>query len=195
MNESLRVRATWFEKPRTFQIVDDSLVVTTSLKPGEPASPTATQSIALRDIEEVRISHYPARFETNRFRCRLKIRNGAALTFNNAVWEGPVSEANVSTEYRAFVIALCRGVALANPTARFLRGRPRSAMLVENGFLLVLFLVMIAVFAFLKTTMHWFQILQVVLIVIYFPLAVMSYRRNRPGVFNPLQPPDEVLPK
>lgn len=195
MSDSLRIRASWFEKPRTITILDDALVVSAAAESGAAGAGERPRSLALPDVVEVRLSHSPSRFDANRFRCRLRTRDGEKLTFHNAVWEGPVSEADISPDYRAFVSELCRRVFAANPSARFLRGRSRAAMLVENGILLALFVAMIAVFALLKTRVHWFQWLQIVLIVVYFPLAVMSYRRNRPGTFDPLEPPDEVLPK
>lgn len=193
MNEVLRIRTNWFGKPRRLEIVGDSLIVSRDASCGSP--PGATETIPLCEIVELRLSHYPARFETNRYRCRLTTAGGVSLTFINVFYQGPLSERDYSAEYRAFALELCRRVAGANPAARFVRGRPRVSMLVENGVLLVLFVVMLGVFAWLRPALHWFQVIQILLIVVYFPLALISYRKNREGIFDPYQAPEEVLPK
>jgi hypothetical protein len=94
-----------------------------------------------------------------------------------------------------YVTELCRRVAEANPTACFLQGRRRGLMLLENGILAFLFLVMVAVFLWLRPRIHQYQWLQFVLILVYVPLAIGSYRRNRSGTFDPLNPPGVVLPE
>jgi hypothetical protein len=192
MSEPLRVRATYFEKPRTYHIDGGALVVTPITQPGAPAP--APELVPLASIVEVRLSHYPARFQFNRFRCTLKTRAGATHTITNTYWEGPVTEKDASAAYHAFVHELCQSVATENPAARFLRGRTRTALIVENGVLLLLFAALIGVWVVLRPGLHWFQILNLALIVVYAPLAVYSWRRNRPGEFDPQAVPPEIIP-
>lgn len=193
MTEPLPLRATAFEKPRLSRIEGDALLITPTADPGEPA--VAPTRIPLGDVVEIRLSHEPARFQYDRFRCRLRTRGGAVHTLSNLFWEGPVSETDYSADYRALVGELCRRVAAANPEARFRRGRSRTAMALENGALLLVFAVLIGVWAVLRPPMPAFRILNLVLIVVYVPLAVFSFRKNRPGTFDPLAVPAEILPK
>jgi hypothetical protein len=193
MSDPLPVRATYFAAPRSYQIDGDNLVIATVAKAGATAPPP--ESIPLRNIAEIRLSHYPARYHFNRFRCRFKTRAGAAHTISNTYWQGPVTEKDFSARYRAFVADLCRGVAAANPGARFLRGRTRAALMVENGVLLLLVAVLIGVWIWLRPSLRWFQILNLALIILYAPFAISSWRRNRAGVFDPQNVPEEILPQ
>jgi hypothetical protein len=186
MSEPLPVRATYFETPRTYRIDGDALVVS-------PLG-TASESIPLREIVEIRLSHHPARFQPNRFRCRVTPRQGRAHTINNAVWLGPVSEKLLVQEYRDFVGKLCAAVAAANPEARFLRGRSRAALFLENGILVALLAILISVWVALKPRLHWFQIVNLALIAVYVPFAVRSWRKNLPGTFDPRSVPSDILP-
>lgn len=192
MSEPLPVRATYFEKPRTCRIDGGRLIVTPVVQPGGPLP--APVVIPLADVVAVRLSHYPARFQFNRFRCTVTTRAGATHTISNTFWAGPITEKDFSAEYRAFVTALCRSVATASPEARFLRGRARATLIVENGVLALLFAALIGVWVWLRPGLRWFQILNLALIIAYAPLAVLSWRKNRSGVFDPRAVPPEIMP-
>jgi hypothetical protein len=190
MSELLPVRATFFAQPRTYTLEGDALVITADTT----GTATSAETIPLSHISEIRLSHYPARFHFNRFRCEIRTRAGTVHTMTNAVWKGPVSEQDVSEPFRTFVSALCRRVAEANPNARFLHGRTRAALFVENGVLLILVAILIVVWVTLKPQLRWFQILNVAVIVLYAPIAIHSWRKNRAGTFDPRSIPADILP-
>ena len=182
-----------FTRRRAYRIEDCALVVTTITGDGTRGSTPA--SIPMRDIVAVHLTHAPARFNPDRFRCRLSTRAGVVHTLTNVGTHASIAAENINAQYSAFIGNLCASVAKANPAARFLRGRSHAMMIAEFFGLLLLGLALIGAWVWFRPRNPWMLVMSLALCAVYLPLAAISNRANRPGNFDPLAVPPELVPR
>jgi hypothetical protein len=109
------------QKPRpigfeiAYAIEGDTLVV------------NATRSVSripLKAVEEVRFLFKPGNIAATGYLVRLTIKDGRRITIGDTSWRSLVEVERGGARYVRFVEALVRGVAEANPQARFVAGKP-----------------------------------------------------------------------
>ncbi len=152
-------------------------------------------SLPLHQIESVRIVFRPANLYTSRYRIELRQRLGKRIWFSNVSWRGMVEIEAHDAPFAAFVRRLCAAVAKASPKARFIAGEPawRYGVVAVITAGLTLSLAYLAIAA-VKTT-NW-GLMGLVGFVGGYTVWQMSLwlRKNRPGSFDPLHPPADLLP-
>jgi len=155
-----------------------------------------TGRLPLHQIESVRIAFRPANLYTHRYRVDIRQRLGQKVWFANISWRGVAEiEAN-DPAFHAFVRVLLAAIARASPKARFLAGEPRwrYAVVALTTGLLALCLAYLAVQGL--QARNW-GLLGLVAFVGGYTVWQMSLwlTKNRPGTFDPLDPPAALLPK
>lgn len=177
-----------FAKETTWVLDGDTLRVEDGAGP--------PRMMALRDIASVRLEFSPTRFERNRFRCRLKPRNGAALEFFNWRYAGLANFPDTSAEYVPFVRELVAALLRHAPGCRFQGGvtwLSYTLNLLLTGFVLVC-LALVSLFLY-QNSLSWLIGLKVLILIFYVPTLVYWLKRNRPRTFVPPTIPDELLPE
>lgn len=151
--------------------------------------------LPLHQIESVRLVFRPANLYTSRYRIELRQRLGKRIWFSNISWRGMVDVEAHDAPYAAFVRRLCSAIAKASPKAQFIAGEPAWRYLAVAAITagLAVSLAYLALAA-LKTT-NW-GMLTLVAFIGGYTIWQMSLwlRKNRPGRFDPLALPADLLP-
>lgn len=158
---------------------------------GEPA-----RVWSLADVVEVNLRFVPTRPERNRYRCRLRMRNGRVIEFLNRTYLGLLNFRETNETYVAFVGALHRALALELPGCRFTAGTSGVAYALNVAAMVFVGIVLgVASWFFVSVGLLPIAVLKVILILIYLPTACRWFRRNRPATYAPNRLPSAVLPE
>ena len=152
--------------------------------------------IALDQIVSIRLSREPSRGRERLF-CRVRTRDGAGTMISSAHYVGMLKGEDRSESYKALVTALIARTATINPGARFMTG---ATPLVWWGIVLGLagffgalgvFLVALSVFAVLawRELFSTRLVLGLALVALGAPNLIRWLMLNRPGTFDPADPP------
>lgn len=160
-----------------------------ALRPGD------RNAIPYADIAELRLSFDPTRFDSRRYRCSIRLRDGRTATISSSHYVSLAQFEDRSQTYEPLVRALVARAADANPGIRLRAGRRPFVYFLEHAFLLGAILLAIAVFEAVDPTppseRSW---LGIALIVSFLPLLILSMIRNRPRGFRATAIPDVILP-
>ncbi|MBX9990305.1 hypothetical protein [Phreatobacter oligotrophus] len=152
-------------------------------------------SLPLHQIESVRLVFRPANLYTSRYRIEIRQRLGKRIWFSNISWRGMVEIDSNDAPFAAFVRRLCAAIAKASPKARFIAGEPawRYAVVAAITAGLAVSLAYLAIAA--VKTVNW-GLMGLVAFVGGYTVWQMSLwlRKNRPGSFDPLALPTDLLP-
>lgn len=152
--------------------------------------------LPLHQIESVRIAFRPANIYTRRYRVEVRQRLGRRVWFSNVSWRGMVDIEAHDAPFAAFTRLLLTRIAKSSPQARFLAGEPAwrywAVATVSAG--LALSLAYLAVSAI--RVLNW-TVLGFVVLLGGYTIWQMSLwlDKNRPGTFDPLDPPGRLLPE
>lgn len=181
-----RLRVSILEKETTWTLRGHDLVI-------EPDGLQAS-IIPLASLIRVSLHYDPSRAQTRRFRCRLDLLNGRRLIIQNEHYCGFASFEDRSGSYRDLVIRICHRTAQANPACLFIKGKSPSSYWAQLiGLALLLLLLTILLFV-MWTAIGWLTIIQLIFMALMLPIVIRWARRNRPGHFDPMNPPAELLP-
>jgi hypothetical protein len=108
-----RARPVGFEI--TYRLEGDTLVVDSTRK---------VDRVRLSAIEQVRFVYAPSNLSSKGFKTQLRLSDGKTITFGNLSWRSLTEMDRDDAGYHAFVSALAAAIALANPRARFVAGKP-----------------------------------------------------------------------
>jgi hypothetical protein len=108
-----RARPVGFEI--TYRLEGDTLVVDSTRK---------VDRVRLAAIEQVRFVYAPSNLSSKGFKTQLRLSDGKTITFGNLSWRSLTEMDRDDAGYHAFVSALAAAIALANPRARFVAGKP-----------------------------------------------------------------------
>jgi hypothetical protein len=137
----------------------------------------------------------PANLYTSRYRIEIRQRLGKRIWFSNISWRGMVEIDSNDAPFAAFVRQLCAAIAKASPKARFIAGEPawRYAVVAAITAGLAVSLAYLAIAA--VKTVNW-GLMGLVAFVGGYTVWQMSLwlRKNRPGSFDPLALPTDLLP-
>ncbi len=152
--------------------------------------------VNLSAVREVRLEFAPTRPERNRYRCQLRLRNGATETIFNRTYRGVMDFLDTSEAYRTFVPGVLSAVAKHAPACRFLAGAtPANYALGVAGFIFTSAVLALILGILVIAGLWWWAVVKVGLIAFYLPTAWRWLRRNRELRFDPDKPPMEVLPE
>ncbi|HEX2862602.1 MAG TPA: hypothetical protein VHN79_13225 [Lacunisphaera sp.] len=173
------------EKARTIRLTGEGVSV--------EATGAAAFVLPYANITEVRLRFSPTRVQTNRFEC-LVLTRGLGLKFSNEFYEGIASFSDRSAEYREFVAALCRRVAVGNPGVRFAAGRDLGMLVLEYGFLALMMLFLGWILWLTNGPLRWVVWVKLAIVVFFLPTLLRYVRRSLPVRFDPNAIPATVLP-
>jgi hypothetical protein len=89
--------------------------------------------VRLGSVEQVRFVYAPSNVTSKGFKTQLRLSDGKVITFGNLSWRSLTDIDRDDAGYHAFVTALSRTIARANPKARFLAGKPFALWLALAG--------------------------------------------------------------
>lgn len=153
-------------------------------------------SLALRDIDRVRLSFRPASMQSHRFLTEIWAAGAPKLTIMSTSWKSMVAQERLDEGYTAFITDLHRRLAQAQTRARFEQGTSPfqywPGLVVFGGVSLAL--------AFLTARALQEHAIGGALFIAGF-LALFLwrggdyFRRNRPRLYRAEAPPAALLPK
>ena len=147
------------------------------------------------DVRKLQLRYSPGRLVERRYTLDLIARRGKRLRINNLHYRGFADFEDRSDSYRPFVLNLHRALALANPALQCAGGSTWAGHLLHLGIALgLLLLLAVAGLALLSAGLAWLIVVKLALIVFYMPRLWRFLKRNRPGRYDPLTPPEHLLP-
>lgn len=187
MTTVYRNRPNAFVGERTYTLTDDALVVDEA---GQPRAGAFYDGVS-----EVQLAFTPTRADTNRYRARIVYRDGGMAEIFNTSYAGVMNFPESNAEYVAFLTELHRRLAARGKDVRYRRGNSVGAY-VGNWALTIFIFAMIGLAFILLTTwaVVWIAAVKLVLVVIFVPVLIAYMRRARPGTYDPLAIPKDVLP-
>lgn len=180
-----RVRANVFARDAEWRIEGDRLIWRSAEKEAKGDGGV----IALDQVESIRLTQEPARRGMRLF-CRVRTREGATALIGSAHHAGFLRAEDRGGTYRPLARGLISRVAIANPRARFLTGATPFAWWSVVLGLAVLFGAMAALFVLAGREMFTPRLLVgAALVAAGAPNLVRWLTANRPGAFDPADPP------
>lgn len=86
--------------------------------------------VKLGSIEQVRFTYDPGNISAGGFRTHLRIADGRTISFGDVSWKSMMNVERDTSRYRQFLDALCKAVVRANPSCRFVAGKPAVTWLI-----------------------------------------------------------------
>lgn len=168
-------------------LTDDALVVDEAGKPRDGAFYDA--------ISEVHLAYTPTRFARNRYRARVVYRAGGMAEFYNTHYAGVGDFPERNAEYSGFLTELHRRLAEKGKGIRFRRGSSPAGY-AANWLLTIFVFAMIALaFVLLMTWgLVWIAVVKLAIILFFIPTLIRFMLRSKPGTYDPLAIPKDVLP-
>ncbi|MEO1199627.1 MAG: hypothetical protein AAFX39_10400 [Pseudomonadota bacterium] len=153
-------------------------------------------TISLRKATELRIWFEPRRFQSNRFRASMTLDDHKTVEFTNLSAKAVARWEDVGPDYRAFIIALGEAIARRNPDAVFRTGFGPTMWIVHLCVVAVLYVALVGGgIWFMAQGVAWLGLAGLFIAAIYTVTLWRMLTRNRPGLYNPAEPPDFALPK
>lgn len=178
-----------FVGERTYTLTDDALVVE---EPGKPRDGAFYDGIS-----EVRLAYTPTRAATNRYRAQILFREGGMAELLNTHYAGVLDFPEKNAEYNAFLAELHRRLAARGKDVRYARGNSTAAYV--GNWLLTIFifamLALVVLFLIPNWGGTWIVFAKLALILVFIPVLVRYMQRARPGTYDPLNLPTDVLPE
>lgn len=177
-----------FAGERTYTLSDDALVIDEAGKP---------RAGAFYDrISEVRLAFTPTRFARNRYRAQIVYRDGGMAELYNTHYEGIGDFPERNEEYAGFLTELHRRLAEKGKDVRYVRGNSPAAY-VANWLLTIFIFAMLALAFVLLIAwgLVWIAVVKIAIILFFIPTLIRFMARAKPGTYDPLAIPKDVLPK
>lgn len=183
-----RFRSNAFVGERTYTLTDDALVIEEEGKPRDGAF--------YDGISEVRLAFTPTRAATNRYRTQIIFKEGGMAELFNTHFAGVLNFPEKNAEYNAFLAELHRRLAAKGKNVRYMRGNSQAAYF-GNWLLTIFIFAMLALAFVLLMTLGlvWIAVLKLVIILCFIPVLIRYMQRAKPGSYDPLDIPKDVLPE
>ncbi len=184
-NITHRVRASVFAQEAEWRLDGDRLI----WREATGSDSARSGMIALDQVESLRLTREPTRGGVRMF-CRVRTRDGTAALIASAHYAGVLRTEDRSASYKGLVCEMVARLAAANPNARFLTG---ATPFVWWGVVLGLALLFGALGAlFVLAGREIFTIRMIAglaLVALGAPNLIRWLTSNRPGAFDPANPP------
>jgi hypothetical protein len=162
---------------------------------GITIDPGGAARFPYRDIAELRLLFDPTRFDAQRHRCDVTLRDGTRAMFWSTHYVSVGEFEDRGASYRPFVRALVAYTAAANPACRFRAGKRPIVYWAELIFLLAMVALLIFVLALVGGSgLSDLVLAKLAILAAMVPLALRYTRKNRPRTFSPGAIPPDVLP-
>jgi hypothetical protein len=147
------------------------------------------------DIVRLRLRFDPTRFDHERHRCEITMRDGTKASIWSTHYVSIGEFENRAATYTPLVRALVARVAAANPACDFRVGKKGLVFWAEFAFLFAMFTLLVFVLmAFGGYGLSGLVIVKLVIVIGFIPLLLRYMHKNRPGRFKPDAIPDDALP-
>jgi hypothetical protein len=182
-----RLRANAFVNPRLYKLTDNALTWEEEGK--------KLDGVFYDDIGEIRLAYAPTRLATNRYQAQVIFREGGMAELFNTDYRGFADLAEQNEAYVAFIRELHRRVAAASKTTVFRRGNS-SLGYVMNILLCVFIAAGLAFVLYMLPVFDvgWLVTVKLAIILFFLPVLYRYMQRAKPGSYDPLALPDDVLP-
>jgi len=144
----------------------------------------------------VRLAYTPTRFARNRYRAQIVYRDGGMAELTNTHHEGIGDFPERNAEYAGFLTEFHRRLAKKGKDVRYVRGNS-SAAYVANWLLTIFVFAMLALaFVLLMAWgLVWIAVVKIAIILFFIPTLIRFMARAKPGTYDPLAIPKDVLPE
>ncbi len=150
---------------------------------------------AFADIVRMRLRFDPTRFDHQRHRCEITMRDRTKVSIWSTHYVSVGEFENRAATYTPLVRALVARTAAANPACDFRVGKKGWLYWAEFAFFLAMFTLLVFVLmAFGGYGLSGLVIVKLVIIVGFIPLLLRYMHKNRPGRFKPDAIPEDGLP-
>ncbi len=147
-------------------------------------------------IEAVELKFAPTRYERNRYRLRIRHQGGGKTDITNKHFRGFASFKDQSSTFVPFLREFHRNLAGANPSVAYRRGMSPSGRLLALVSCLIGGLALLFAAAYGRRNGNDSLFFACLLLLLIAALSLWSYfAKNRPGTYDPLELPDELLPR
>jgi hypothetical protein len=159
------------------------------IEPGGPAR------FPFTDIAEIRLAFEPTRFDSQRHRCDITMRDGARVTIWSTHYVSVGEFEDRGETYAALARALIARVAAANPSAVFRAGKSPFTFWRQLVVLLIAFSALIYMIMLVgSAAFSGLVIVKLIIVAAFVPLLLRYIHKNRSGRFRPDAIPEDVLP-
>lgn len=180
-------RSNAFEKERLYRVAGDELMVEENGR--------ELYRHGLRDIEWIRLSYLPTRYQRNRYECRIKPAGRGPVALSNELYRGVLDFADQSPAYTEFVKALASACADAGGKTEFHAGVSGMRYVFNLFFMIFSVVVVIGVLALLLVQIHpGLVLVKLGVLIFLLPAGFKFMKRNRPAAFDPYDISSELLP-
>lgn len=156
---------------------------------------TRSEEYALENLEYLRLAYAPKNTQRLGFSCFLRMTDGRSITFSNLDWRSLVENARQDEPYAAFVEALVKTAARANPKLRLLAGTTGFRHTLFSASALLIIAALGYLVFYLLGAKNWPLALLALGLLSWIGFYAHEYRtRNRPEAFTAGAIPLRVLP-
>jgi len=182
-----RLRAHAFVKPRLYRLTENAL---TWEEEG-----AKLDGVFYDDIAEIRLAFAPTRLARNRYRAQIIFREGGMAELFNTDYQGIGNFPEQNEAYAAFLRELHRRVAAASHATVFRQGNSRLGYALNLALTVFIFAMIALAFVLLTTIgLVWIAAIKLAIVIFFIPVLIRYMRRAKPGTYDPLALPDDVLP-
>ena len=147
------------------------------------------------DIVNVEGQFSPSRFQSNRYIVRIECKDSNTLAITNTNYISFGDFEDRSNTYVPLIRMLHEKILRHNPGVNFLKGTSWGGYIFAN--MMVIFTIVIVAVAgafFVLFGLFWVTLIKLVLLIYYFPSLIRYVKRNKPGEYDPLNLPNDILP-
>ena len=148
----------------------------------------------LQEIVEIRLTYEPMEYQSERYRCQLRTKDGGSLVFQSTHFAGLADFEDRGPAYRAFVTTLIAQTARCSPACVFTGGCSILKWRIYLVVLSVIYLAAAVLLVVLWAYIGWLVLIKLLLIAVATPALLRWFKRNRPAPFAPDRIPDHLLP-
>lgn len=137
----------------------------------------------------------PTRFQPNRYSLRIKSYDNNALEITNTSYISFGNFEDRSNSYVPFVRTLHEKILRHNPGVNFQKGTSWGGYIFT--IIVVTFIVTVIAVAgifFVLFGLFWVTLIKLALLIYYFPSLLRYVKRNKPGEYDPINLPDDIIP-
>lgn len=181
-------RHSFLTKKRTYQLGNRALIWQDEDGP-EMAMP-------YDDIMSVEGQYSPSRVQSNRYLLSIKSRKKERVDITNTTYKGYGDFQENNDSYVPFIRELHRKIMAQNPDVIFKKGISQVGyyLSILTAALLLIVVIVAGYFFFIHGYIT-VVIFKVVFIIYYFPSLMRYIQKNKPGIYDPIALPSEIIPE
>lgn len=176
-------------KPWTFRIEDDKLV-------WDKADQSQPIAVHMGNIAMVRPVFDPTRVQFNRYVLHITTKKGKQIKLASMSYKGISDFEDNAPSYATFVKALHEQMAKINPSIQYVRGISKLGY--AMSLLVMVFLIVllgVAGLLLINGVTHPIVWVKLALLLYFTPTLYKYLKRNKPGVYDPMQVPEDLIPQ